>query len=136
MLFRSANRTKVLQNLATALGFTSNKELADEILALPAPTVAKEKPGTAKKESSVGKKRKRHQLTDEIRSRAIALLKQKKTALAVAKEIGISVPSVSKIKKAAGLTVSRDAVKAATAPKSKAKKAGAGKPAAAAAPGG
>lgn len=50
-------------------------------------------------------KKKRTKITDELRAQVVAAMKEGgKTTNEIAKEFGISVPSVANIKKAAGLT--------------------------------
>lgn len=59
------------------------------------------------KKLATGRRRKRAKITDAVRENVIAALKAGKTGAAVAKEAGISLPSVENIKKAAGLVKGR-----------------------------
>lgn len=73
------------------------------------------RPPRAARDSSAGSasaaeangKRTRTTITDEMRQQVIALAKDGKTGAEIAESVGISLPSVANIKKAAGLTKKR-----------------------------
>ena len=68
------------------------------------------KPGRRKKAAKAAQKpRKRAKITDATRAKVKKLIKAGKTGLAIAKAVGISLPSVQNIKKALGLTHPRKA---------------------------
>jgi DNA-binding NarL/FixJ family response regulator len=78
----------------------------------PAPRAPRQKrsatPAEPKAEGQdAGGRRPRTTITEEIRTRVVALVNEGKTAAEIAAEVGISVPSVANIKKAAGLTKPR-----------------------------
>jgi hypothetical protein len=68
---------------------------------------ARRKPGRPKKTAAAPKTRKRAKITAAIRARVKKLVKAGKSGSQVAKAVGISLPSVRNIKKAAGLVKSR-----------------------------
>lgn len=59
--------------------------------------------------SSAGEKKRRSRavITDEVRAQVKALVEQGKTGAEIAKEVGISLPSVQNVKKALGLVKAR-----------------------------
>jgi hypothetical protein len=63
------------------------------------------------KGTSLTKARKRARITDAKRKVVIAALKSGEVAAKIAKKVGISLPSVNNIKKAAGLTNSKKSVR-------------------------
>ncbi len=77
--------------------------------AAPRPPREKRTPAPAepKAEGDSAARRPRTTITEEIRTRVVALVQEGKTAAEIATEVGISVPSVANIKKAAGLTKPR-----------------------------
>ena len=103
--------------LEAEIGRDSSKELA----ALPSyygfPTVAAfikavraAAKGGGKSHSAPAKapkKRTRAKITDEIKAKVIALANEGKTGAEIVKAVGISLPSVQNIKKAAGLVQAR-----------------------------
>jgi hypothetical protein len=81
------------------------------------------KPGRPKKTAAVPKTRKRAKITAAIRSRVKKLVQAGKSGSKIAKAVGISLPSVQNIKKAAGLVKSRKPEpRKATAKKARVKK--------------
>jgi len=63
--------------------------------------------GAAKSKTSGGKKRSRAVITDETRANVKKLVEEGKSGAAIARELGISLPSVQNIKKALGLVKAR-----------------------------
>ena len=63
--------------------------------------------GSSKPASAPKAKRTRAKITDETRAQVKALIEQGKTGAEIAKETGISLPSVQNIKKALGLVAAR-----------------------------
>lgn len=101
-----------------ALESSVKDELNKELAALPAhygfDNLAKflkaVKAAAGSKPKAVGApkaKRTRAKITDEMRAQVKALVEQGKTGAEIAKEVGISLPSVQNIKKALGLVVAR-----------------------------
>jgi hypothetical protein len=68
---------------------------------------ARQKPGRPKKAVATPKTRKRAKITAAIRARVKKLVQAGKSGSKIAKAVGISLPSVQNIKKAAGLVRSR-----------------------------
>ena len=64
------------------------------------------KPGKAKAAGG-GRRRKRAKITDETREQVKKMVAEGKTGAEIAKTVGISLPSVQNIKKAAGLVNQR-----------------------------
>ncbi len=89
-----ADRRKKLVNLHKDLGYSSRKDLIDDLSSL--------RGGGA----GVGRA-KRVTITPELRSKIESELRAKKGATAVAREVGVSVPTVQNIKKDIGLVQSR-----------------------------
>ena len=63
--------------------------------------------GAAKSKTSGGKNRTRAVITDETRANVKKLVEEGKSGAAIARELGISLPSVQNIKKALGLVKAR-----------------------------
>ncbi len=80
-----------------------------------APTAAAAKPAAPAKK----KRRKRAKITAETKDQVKTLVAAGRTGAEIAKEVGISVPSVQNIKKALGLVGKPGQAKAATAPETK-----------------
>lgn len=72
----------------------------------PKRAVVKAEPKAAA-EGEASARRPRTVITEEIRARVVTLVQEGKTAAEIATAVGISVPSVANIKKAAGLTKPR-----------------------------
>jgi hypothetical protein len=68
---------------------------------------ARKKPGRPKKAAAAPKTRKRAKITAAIRARVKKLVQAGESGSKIAKAVGISLPSVQNIKKAAGLVKSR-----------------------------
>jgi len=110
----ASKRDRVLAGLPTSYGFS---DLASFIAALEhaqgsGPARKGRKPGRPAKAkgdklSRPRKTRKRARITDEIRAEVKKLLEEKKTGSAIAKAVGISLPSVQNIKKALGMVKAR-----------------------------
>ena len=102
-------RKKQLSNLHSNLGFATREELIAALrsvdgAAAKGPRGRKPKAATTK----VAKKRgKRARITDDVRQQVIAALKSGEKGTKVAKDFGISLPSLQNIKKAAGMTKAR-----------------------------
>ena len=109
-----AERSAALATLPEAYGFTS---LKDFIKALKASAGSKPKYRKAKAEkpAKVKGKRKRAKITPEIKEQVKAAVEAGKTGAEIAKEIGISLPSVQNIKKELGLIKPRAAASEAPA---------------------
>ena len=113
-------RIEFLATLPAELGYESVEDLIAAIRqgGKPAAKPAKKEP-SAKAAKKKGRRR-RATITEAMRDQAESLLKGGKTAAFVASEVGISIPSVQNIKKAAGLVGKKaGAVKPAKAAKSK-----------------
>ena len=108
-----SERKSELAALPHAYGYASLKEF---IKALKAAAGSQRKsPGrkaTSKKATSKSGKRAYTKITHEIKQQVIAAVQADKSGAAIAKEFGISLPSVQNIKKAAGLVKTRVAVAA------------------------
>lgn len=110
-----AEKSKKLTNLHKEVGFDSRADLIAALQGLeggkPAKRGRKPKAAGAPKKAAKpagGKKRaKRAVITDELKAQVIDAVKAGKKGAAIAKEFGISIPSLQNIKKAAGLTKSR-----------------------------
>ncbi|MDQ8184439.1 hypothetical protein [Pelagicoccus sp. SDUM812002] len=111
----AAEAAKKLTNLHADLGFASR---ADLIVALSSLESVKAKPGrkpqaVVKKAGrpavaqKASKRAKRAKITEELKAKVIDAVKAGGKGAAIAKEFGISIPSLQNIKKAAGLTKSR-----------------------------
>lgn len=111
----AAESAKKLTNLHKNLGFATR---ADLIAALSSLETSGAKPGPKKgaakkagrpaaKPAKATKRAKRTRITEELKAKVIAAVKAGGKGAAVAKEFGISIPSLQNIKKAAGLTKTR-----------------------------
>ncbi len=116
-------RIEFLATLPSELGYESVDELIAAIRAVRKPVamaVTKEPGSKATKKKG---RRRRATITAAMRDQVASLLKAGKTAAFVASEVGISIPSVQNIKKAAGLVGKKTgAAKPAKAIKAKAAK--------------
>lgn len=98
--------TQKLSRLPYELGFDS---LPAFIKALRSAAGARKGRGAAKapKTTATGKRSKRARLTPELKDEVKSLVQSGKTGAQIAKQLGISVPSVQNIKKEFGLVKSR-----------------------------
>ena len=101
-----------LAALPEKYGFETAAELAEAIIRASGSGSVRgggkrrgRKPGKAK--AAGGGRRKRAKITDEMREQVKKLVAEGKTGSEIAKEVGISLPSVQNIKKAAGLVNKR-----------------------------
>lgn len=110
-------RIEFLATLPAELGYESVEDLIAAIRQGGKPATKKEPSAKAAKKKG---RRRRATITEAMRDQAESLLRGGKTAAFVASEVGISIPSVQNIKKAAGLVGKKaGAVKPAKAAKSK-----------------
>ncbi|MFM7749879.1 MAG: helix-turn-helix domain-containing protein [Opitutaceae bacterium] len=108
--------TKLNRELAALpekYGFESASDLAEAIVAAAGKGAARpagkrrgRKPAKAKAAGG-GRRRKRAKITDETREQVKKMVAEGKTGTEIAKTVGISLPSVQNIKKAAGLVNKR-----------------------------
>lgn len=98
-----SERKAELAALPREYGYASLKEF---IKALKEAAGSRRK-GPGRKTASRSGKRAYTKITPEIKQKVIAAVKADKSGAAVAKECGISLPSVQNIKKAAGLVKAR-----------------------------
>jgi len=105
---------KELASLPSAYGFNSLNEFVAALKAADGKAASGEaRLGKAKK-ASAPKSGKRATITDATRAQVKAMVKAGKTGGAIAKALGISLPSVQNIKKALGLVKARSSKKAST----------------------
>jgi DNA-binding NarL/FixJ family response regulator len=104
-----AERNKALAALPAEYGFDSAEAFIAAVRAAAGGGKRGRKPGrkAAKKPAAAGKTRKRAVITDETRAEVKKLAEAGKTGAEIAKEVGISLPSVQNIKKALGLVKKR-----------------------------
>lgn len=100
-----------LAALPEKYGFETAAELAEAIIRASGQGAVRgggkrrgRKPGKAK---AAGGRRKRAKITDEMREQVKKMVAEGKTGSEIAKTVGISLPSVQNIKKAAGLVNKR-----------------------------
>lgn len=93
-----------LAKLPSDYGFDS---LSSFIEALKSAAGSRKSRGSAPKSGRGGKRGKRARITPEMKDKVKALVQAGKTGAAIAKELGISLPSVQNIKKEFGLVKSR-----------------------------
>ena len=108
----AAEREKRLANLHTDVGFETREELIAALRSVGGGAKKRRgrKPGPAKKAAAKApakKRSKRARITPQLREKVIAALKSGQKGTAVAKQHGISLPSLQNIKKAAGMTKPR-----------------------------
>lgn len=96
----SAERSRELATLPAQYGFADVNSFVAAVKAASSKPRGR-KPGAAK--SAAPKKRKRAKITDAVRAKVKKLVESGKTGAAIAKVVGISLPSVQNIKKALGL---------------------------------
>jgi DNA-binding NarL/FixJ family response regulator len=109
-----AERTQELASLPERYGYDSIagfvKALKDAAEAKPARGRRPGKPGRPAKAAAAkpaGKKRTRAKITSETKAQVKSLVEAGKTGAQIAKEVGISLPSVQNIKKELGLVKAR-----------------------------
>jgi hypothetical protein len=96
--------TQKLSRLPYEFGF---EDLSSFIKALKAAAGTRKGRGKAAKASKTAKAGKRARITPEIKAQVKALVGEDKTGAEIAKELGISLPSVQNIKKELGLVKPR-----------------------------
>ena len=96
--------TQKLSRLPYEFGFD---DLPSFIKALKASAGNRKGRGKAAKASKAEKSGKRARITPEIKAQVKALVNEEKTGSQIAKELGISLPSVQNIKKELGLVKAR-----------------------------
>ncbi|MDQ8180085.1 hypothetical protein [Pelagicoccus sp. SDUM812005] len=112
-----AEAAKKLTNLHSDLGFATRADLIAALSSLESGGAKSgRKPKAAKKVAAkkagrpaakATKRAKRAKITEELKAKVIEAVKAGGKGSAIAKEFGISVPSLQNIKKAAGLTKAR-----------------------------
>lgn len=114
-----SERGKQLNGLHSSLGYASRDELIAALRGLEGGAKVKGRPGRKPKSAAAApapaaaaaaptkKRSKRARITDDTRQKIVAALKGGAKGTQVAKEYGISLPSLQNIKKAAGLTKNR-----------------------------
>ena len=107
----AAEISKKLANLHKTVGYASRADLIAALQGLEggAKRGRKPKAAAAKKAGrpAAKKRAKRTKITEELKASVIEAVKAGKKGAAIAKEFGISIPSLQNIKKAAGLTKPR-----------------------------
>ncbi len=109
----AAESAKKLTNLHKDLGFATRADLIAALSSLETggakrgrkPKAAAEAKAPAAKKAS--KRAKRARITEELKAKVIEAVNAGGKGAAIAKEFGISIPSLQNIKKAAGLTKAR-----------------------------
>jgi len=93
-----------LSKIPAKYGFKSAEEFLEAVAG-----AVKEVGGSKKKvsEGPKSKRRRRAKITDEIKAKVVEAVKAGKTGARIAKDLGVSLPSVQNIKKAAGLVKKR-----------------------------
>ncbi|MBD5780316.1 helix-turn-helix domain-containing protein [Pelagicoccus sp. NFK12] len=108
----AAEAAKKLTNLHENLGFATRADLIAALSSLEsggAKRGRKPKAATKKaaKPAKAGKRAKRAKITEELKAKVIEAVNNGGKGADIAKEFGISIPSLQNIKKAAGLTKPR-----------------------------
>jgi hypothetical protein len=98
--------TEKLTRLPAEFGFSDLDSFIKALKSTAGPRPRKPRAKSAKKPKA-GKSGKRARITPEVKAQVKALLGQDKTGAEIAKEIGISLPSVQNIKKELGLVKAR-----------------------------
>ncbi|HVU36344.1 MAG TPA: helix-turn-helix domain-containing protein [Opitutaceae bacterium] len=100
--------SKELRSLPAKYGFASADEFADAVRLATGGRSARGRGRPAGKPGAPGKKRRhRSVITDDTRAQVKKLVEAGKTGAEIAKQVGISLPSVQNIKKALGLVKKR-----------------------------
>lgn len=112
-----SERGKQLNGLHTSLGYATRDELIAALRGLEGGVKVKGRRGRKPKAAAAApasaaatptkKRSKRARITDDTRQKIVAALKGGAKGTQVAKDYGISLPSLQNIKKAAGLTKNR-----------------------------
>lgn len=108
----AAEQAKKLTNAHKDLGFSSRADLIAALQSLEGGAVKKGKRGRKPKAAPAAKtgskkRAKRTRITEELKAEVIAAVKAGGKGTDIAKQFGISVPSLQNIKKEAGLTKTR-----------------------------
>ncbi len=98
-------RSRELASLPVKYGFDSVAEFTAAVLA--SNRGSRPKKSASKPAPAARKTRKRVEITDAIRGKVLELVRADKSGSEIAAAVGISLPSVQNIKKAAGLVKSR-----------------------------
>ncbi|MFT3870067.1 MAG: helix-turn-helix domain-containing protein [Nibricoccus sp.] len=96
-------RTQKLAKLPAQLGFDSVADLIDALKQV----AGGRKAGKSVKAGKSGKRAKRAKITPEVKDKVKEAVKAGKTGAVIAKDLGISLPSVQNIKKELGLVKKR-----------------------------
>jgi len=96
-------RSSKLSKLPAQLGFASVADLIDALKQV----AGGRKAGKVAKAGKAGKRAKRAKITPEVKDKVKDAVKAGKTGAAIAKDLGISLPSVQNIKKELGLVKKR-----------------------------
>jgi hypothetical protein len=96
-------QTQKLAKLPAQLGFASVADLIDALKQVS----GGRKAGKVAKAGKPGKRAKRAKITPEVKDKVKEAVKAGKTGAAIAKDLGISLPSVQNIKKELGLVKKR-----------------------------
>jgi hypothetical protein len=103
-----AERQTKLKKLQSDLGYSSTADLIEALRSLngaaPSASRGKASSSTAAASGAGRKRRKRAKVTDEMRQGMVTALRGGGKAADVAKQFGVSIPTVQNVKRAAGLT--------------------------------
>ena len=100
-------RAQKLKNAHLDYGFEDRQELIKALQTMGRNSSSRGSAATAPAKKRGRKKRGRAKITPEIKQRVKALAGEGKTGAAIAREVGISLPSVQNIKKELGLVRAR-----------------------------
>jgi DNA-binding NarL/FixJ family response regulator len=101
----AAERTHALASLPNEYGFDSVDELIAAVRAAGGTGGASPRPSSTGPKTT--KRKRRVKITNETRSEVKKLVRAGKTGAQIAREVGISLPSIHNIKKALGLVQKR-----------------------------
>lgn len=114
----AAESAKKLTNLHSDVGFATRSELIAALQGLEGDGVKRGrkskgaakpvKPAKAAKTAKKSTRAKRARITEELKAKVIEAVNSGAKGAAIAKEFSISIPSIQNIKKAAGLTKTRE----------------------------
>jgi hypothetical protein len=101
-----AERQSKLKKLQSDLGYGSTADLIEALRSIngAAPSASRGKASAAPAGGPGRKRRKRAKVTDEMRQGMVTALRGGGKAADVAKQFGVSIPTVQNVKRAAGLT--------------------------------
>ncbi|PTY04549.1 hypothetical protein DB347_17700 [Opitutaceae bacterium EW11] len=105
-----AKRTAELATLPSRYGYESISQLIEALKAIETPKAERastKAPSKAAPAAKSAKRGKRAKITQETKDQVKAMVEAEKTGAEIAKELGISLPSVHNIKKELGLTKPR-----------------------------